>query len=220
MNIKVTFVVGALVPALALAQMSIFDAAYHLEAYAYSGPVNDIQSANVISTGAVQSHFHQIDAFAPNPPSMAHAWSNVSWNCTPTDLDAGLVACWDSQDFGAGNHAHMLSQLWLGITLSAVNVVSTSVVFDPPNSTLAIDMWNGSGWVQLVSPAQIVNYSGVWNPGDYRLRGQRLYNPTGNSTGCVPLGFHMHAEPIVPEPSIVAVLGAGLLMLGRKRIRA
>jgi hypothetical protein len=204
------------IPTLGLTQISIFDAAYRLEADAHSGTSNDSHVSFSNSVGPAQNFFDQIDSFANQPPSSVHSFANVSWNCTPTDLDVGLVACWDSFDFGAGNSGHMLSQLFLGITLSAVNTVSTVGAFDPSNSSAAIDIWNGSSWVLLVNSSQIVSYSGVWNPGDYRLRAQRLYNPIGNSTGCVPLSFHLHAE-LVPEPASILALSTGVALLVRRR---
>ncbi|MFN8218633.1 MAG: PEP-CTERM sorting domain-containing protein [Fimbriimonadales bacterium] len=204
------------IPAMGLAQISVFDAAYRLEADARSGTSFDTHSSFSNSVGPAQTFFDQVDSFANDGASSVHSWANVSWNCTPTDLDAELVACWDSFDFGAGNSGHMLSRLFLGITLSAVNFVSTSATFDQPNSTAAIDMWNGSTWVQIVSPTQIQSYSALWNPGDYRLRAQRLYNPTGNSTGCPPFAFHLHAAP-VPEPTSILAMGAGMAVLLRRR---
>lgn len=213
---QLSIVFAISIPALGLAQISVYDADYRLEADANSGTSHDSHVAPVNGLGPVQTFFHQIDSFASQPPSTVHSWSSVAWNCTPTDLDVELVACWDSFDFGAGNSGHMLSRLTLGLTLSAVNTVSTVGVFDPPNSTAAIDMWNGSSWVLLVSASQIVSYSGVWNPGFYRLRTQRLYNPVGNSTGCAPYSLHLHADP-VPEPASILALSAGVAVVLRRR---
>lgn len=215
---KLAIVCTVVFPCLAIAQMSIVDASYRLEAVANSGTSHGSQTIPVSSTGALQSNFHQANAYANQPPSSVHSFSNVSWNCTPTDLDAGLVACWDSVDFGAGNSGHMLSRLYLTINLNTVSAVSTLATFDPSNSIMEIDSWNGFTWVPLVSSTQITSYSSIWNPGNYRLHGERLYNPVGNSTGCVPLSFHMHAEP-VPEPSTISALLAGAVAMGVRRRR-
>ena len=216
MTLRHTSVLFALaIPSLGLAQISVFDAAYRIEADARSGVSFDTHAAFSNSV-PLQNFSDQVNSFASQPPSTVHSWASVFWNCTPTDLDVELVACWDSFDFGAGNSGHMLSRLFLGISLAAVNIVSTTAAFDPPNSTMAIDIWSVNTWVQLVGPAQIVNYTGVWQPGDYRIRGQRLYNPVGDSTGCAPFAFHLHAEP-VPEPGSIVALSAGLAVLVRRR---
>lgn len=203
-------------PALGIAQMSVFDAAYRLEANARSGASFDSQTAFSNSTGPVQSFFRQVDAFANQQPSTVHSWANVSWNCTPFTLDAELIACWDSLDFGAGNSGHMLSRLFLGINLSALNFVTMNAVFDPLNSSIAWDRWNGSAWVQIVSSTQVQGYAAWWNPGDYRMRAQRLYDPVGNSTVCEPFAFHMQATP-VPEPGCMLAVGVGVVALLRRR---
>jgi hypothetical protein len=204
-------------PSLGFTQIFVYDGAYNLEADARSGSFFDTHSSSSPGVGRVQTYFDRVDSMASDPPSMAHSWASVFWNCTPTDLDAELVACWDSLDFGAGTSGHMLSQLWLGITLTAINVVSTVAVFDPPNSFAEIDRWDGTTWIPYVSSTQIVNYVGVWQPGDYRLHAERLYDPVGNSTDCPPFAFHLHAEP-VPEPAgiLPLAMGAGLLLFRRR----
>jgi len=208
------------IPALGFTQtLSIWDAAYNLEAHAFSGGSQDLQSWTNNSTGALQNFFHQIDAFASQGSSSVHAFASVGWNCTPTTLDVELVACWDSLDNGAGNSAHLLSQLWLGINVDVPNIVTTSAVFDLPNSWAEIDFWNGSNWVLLVNRTQIQSYSALWGPGDYRLRAERHYDPVGNSTGCAPWDFHMTAQA-VPEPATMLALVTGGALLARRRRRA
>lgn len=205
------------VPALGLTQtISIFDAAYNIEAEADSGNSHDSQSRFNNSLGPQQNFFDQVDAFASEASSSVHSFASVGWNCTPTDLDVELIACWDSLDNGAGNSAHMLSQLWLGINVDVPNIVSTAAVFDQPNSWAEIDLWNGFNWVLLVNRNQIQSYSGLWNPGDYRLRAERHYDPVGNSTGCEPWAFHLHAQA-VPEPASLLSLSAGVALLLRRR---
>lgn len=219
MNLRpFTFVVTLVSPVVGLAQLSIFDATYRIEALARSGSAVDSQTSFSNGTGPVQSFFDRVDANAATLPSTVHSWASVMWNCTPTDLDAELIACWDSVDFGAGNSARMLSRLNLGIDLSTTSVVSTIAGFDAPNSFLEIDAWNGSTWVLLVNRVQIQSYSAIWGPGQYRLRGQRLYNPVGSSTGCAPFNFHLTAVP-VPEPAGSAALALGGLVLLRRRAR-
>ncbi|MBV6459793.1 MAG: hypothetical protein HONBIEJF_02946 [Fimbriimonadaceae bacterium] len=212
-----SIVVALAVSAAASAQtMTVWDAAYNLEAYAFSGASQDLQSWTNNSTGAQQNFFHQIDAFASQGSSTVHSFASVGWNCTPTTLDVQLVACWDSVDNGAGNSAHLLSQLWLGINLDIPNIVTTSALFDLPNSWAEIDFWNGINWVLLVDRNQIHSYSALWGPGDYRLRAERHYDPMGSSTGCAPWDFHMTAQAI-PEPATMLALGAGLAAVVRRR---
>lgn len=204
-------------PTLGAAQtLSIWDAAYRLEADAHSGQSNDSQLSFNNNVGPQQSFFDRVDAFASDLPSSAHSWATVGWNCTPTTLDVELTACWDSVDFGAGNSAHMLSQLYLGINLDTTNFISIASAFDLPNSWAEIDFWNGNSWILLVNRNHIQSYSNFWGPGDYRLRAERHYDPVGNSTGCVPWSFHMDAQA-VPEPATIIVLGAGLAVLVRRR---
>lgn len=81
---------------------------------------------------------------------------------------------------------------------------------------MEIEKWTGTSWIPWVTSSQIVNYTGIWNPGDYRLRTQRLYNPVGNSTDCAPYDFRLHAEP-VPEPSTTLALITGATLLIRRR---
>lgn len=204
------------IPAAGLAQLSVFDAAYRIEADAQSGASQDSHTSFMNSVGPQQNFFDRVDSFASESTSWVHSYASVGWNCTPTDLDAELVACWDSVDDGAGNRGHMFSQLYLGFSLGALSFVTTAAGFDPPNSTMAIDIWNGFSWVQHVSSIQIVNYAGWWNPGDYRLRTQRLYDPVGDSTGCASYNFRLHAEP-VPEPGSILALSLGGLFLVRRR---
>ncbi|MBX7131111.1 MAG: PEP-CTERM sorting domain-containing protein [Fimbriimonadaceae bacterium] len=207
---------GVVVPVAGFSQISVFDASYRLEAVARSGTANNSQTIPVNNMGPVPTYFNQANANASQFTSMVHSWSSVSWNCTPTDLDAELIACWDSMDLGAGNSGHMLSRLSLSLNLATLSFVTTAAVFDAPNSWIEIDQWNGSSWVLLVNSSQVVNYSALWNPGNYRFRSERLYNPVGNSTGCVPYSFHLHAEP-VPEPATIFVLSAGGALLLRRR---
>lgn len=211
-------VVALAIPALGFTQtLSIWDAAYNLEAEAHSGNSHDLQSFSTNSTGPVQNWFHQIDAFANEASSSVHSFASVGWNCTPTTLDVELVACWNSLDNGAGNSAHLLSQLWLGINVAGLpNSVTISAVFDFPNSWAEVDFWNGSNWVLLVNSTQIQSYSGLWNPGDYRLRAERHYDPSGNSTGCAPWDFQMTAQA-VPEPATIVALCSGAALLLRRR---
>jgi hypothetical protein len=208
------------IPSLGLSQISVYDAAVRLEADARSGASFSPKVFTDNAVGPQQTYFRQIDAFASStltvPTSTVHSWSNVSWNCSMWDLDVGLEACWESFDFGAPNSGHMLSRLTLNIRLTTMNTISTVGAFDPSNSTAAIEMLVGSTWLPLVSSTQIATYTGTWQPGDYRLKAQRLYNPVGNSTGCVPLNFHLHAQP-VPEPSTTLALITGVTVLVRRR---
>lgn len=209
------FVVFA-VPALGFSQLSVFDAEYRLEATARSGISTDNQVAFANNMGPVASFSHRIDAFASQQSSTVHSWSSVAWNVSPTDFSLDLEACWDSFDLGAGNSGHMLSRATLGISLATTSFVSISAVFDFPSSFAAIDRWVSNAWVPFVTSAQILNYGALWNPGDYRLRAQRLYNPIGNSTFCVPFHVQGHAEP-VPEPASLIALGVGVGVLMRRR---
>lgn len=203
-------------PVLGIAQISVFNANYRLEADARSGPAFDSQIGFSNGTGPVQVFSRQIDAFANQLPSTVHSYASTTWNCAPFSLTAGVVACWNSVDMGAGNSAHLFGRLSLSLRLTAVNSVSISAAFDPSNSSMEIDAWTGTGWTLLVNSTQIANYSSIWNPGDYRLRAQRQYNPVGSSTGCVPLSFGMQLAP-VPEPSGMLALIAGVGFLGRRR---
>lgn len=196
--------------------LTIFDAAYRLEADAHSGNSHDSDVSFSNSTGPVQNFFDRVDASASQLPSTVHSWASVGWNCTPTDLDVELIACWDSQDFGAGNSAHMLSRLFLGINVDTLNFVTTAAAFDLPNSWAEIDVRVGNSWVLLVDRFQIANYAGFWAPGDYRLRAERHYDPIGNSTGCLPWQFHLHAQA-VPEPATIIALSAVFALLRRRR---
>lgn len=205
-------------PILGLAQISVFDANYRLEADARSGAAFDSQVGFLNNMGAVQNYGRQIDAFANQLPSTVHSWASTFWNVAPFSMTAGVTACWNSTDQGAGNSAHLYGRLNLGLRLTAVNIVNAAAAFDPSNSSLEIDIWNGTGWSLLVNSTQITNYQAVWNPGDYRLRALRHYDPTGNSTGCVPLNFGMTLSPLVPEPSGMLAMMAGIgLMFRRKR---
>lgn len=210
---------AALLPALGAAQtLSVYDAAYRLEADARSGPASDSQLAFNNGLGPVQSFYDRIDAYANNLPSYAHSWASVDWLCTPTSLDLELVACWDSLDLGAGNSGHMMSQLFLGLDLDFPNFVTIAAVFDQPNSFVEVDRWNGFAWTLFIHRSQIGSFAGVWNPAFYRLRAQRLYNPVGDSTGCQPFEFHLAAEA-VPEPASLLALGAGAALALRRRRR-
>jgi hypothetical protein len=203
-------------PALGLTQtISVYDAFYRVEAGAQSGASSDFQTS-FANVGASQSYFNRVDAFASEQSSSVHSWASVDWACTPTDLDLELIACWDSFDNGAGNSGHMLSRAIIVLELDALNFVSTTAGFDPPNSWAEIDIWNGSVWVPFVNRTQITNYSGLWNQGFYRLWAERVYDPVGNSTGCLPWEFNLHAQA-VPEPATILALSAGVAMLVRRR---
>jgi len=211
-------ILGLIVPVLGLSQtISIFDSFYRIEAGATSGASTDYNDS-FSNLAATQSYFNQVDANAAQGSSSVHSWASVFWNCTSTDLDLDLVACWDSFDFGDGNSGHMLSRAILVIELDSLNAVSTTAQFDQPNSWAEIDIWNGSTWIPFINRTQISSYSGVWGAGYYRLWAERVYDPIGNSTVCPPWQFNLHAQS-VPEPSSILVVaaGAGLLFLRRRR---
>lgn len=204
------------VPILGAAQtISVFDSFYRIEAGATSGASNDFQTS-FSNLGAQQSYFNQVDAFASEATSSVHSWASVQWATTPTDLDLELIACWDSIDNGAGNSGHMLSRAIITLELDQPNIISIAAVFDQPNSWAEIDMWTGSSWVPLVDRNQISSYSGLWNTGFYRLWAERVYDPIGNSTGCAPWDFNLHAQA-VPEPATLLALSAGAALLVRRR---
>jgi hypothetical protein len=214
------FLLAVAVPALGGAQtLSIFDAAYRVEADAQSGASFGTQTWFNNSVGPQQSFFDRADAFANEGTSSVHSFASVEWNCTPTDLDIGLVACWESFDNGAGNSGHMLSRLFLGINVDQPNFVTIAAAYDLPNSWAEVDIWNGSNWVLMLNRTQVPNYAGIWAMGDYRIRAERHYDPVGSSTGCEPWNFHMHAQA-VPEPATVFALAGGLVVLLRQRKRA
>ncbi|MBL8048038.1 MAG: PEP-CTERM sorting domain-containing protein [Chthonomonas sp.] len=214
---KIIVAAACAAPAMGLAQISIYDASYRLEADARSGASFDTHTAFLNNMGPVQGFGQQIDSFANQASSNVHTFASAAWNCSPTTLSLSLVACWVSVDNGAGNSGHMMSRATLGIDVPSVHAVTTMAQFDPPNSFTEIDMLVGTTWVLHVSRTQIQNYSGFWMPGSYRLRSQRLYDRTGNSTGCVPYSFGLTATP-VPEPGGLLALGlGGLALLRRKR---
>lgn len=207
---------GMAIPALGLTQtISVYDSFYRLEADAHSGVSFDSQTA-FGPLGAQQNFYNRVDAYASQGSSSVHSWASASWNCTATDLDVELVACWDSFDFGDGNSAHMLSRALIVLELDTLNIVSTAAAYDLPNSWAEIDIWNGSSWVLLVNRFQIINYVGVWNPGFYRLWAERHYDPVGNSTGCEPWEFNLNAQA-VPEPASMLALSAGVALVLRRR---
>ena len=213
---QLSVLLALVIPTLALAQtISVYDAFYRIEAGASSGASNDFQT-QFGNVGAPQSYFNRVDAFASEANSTVHSWASVDWNCTPTDLDLELIACWDSFDNGAGNSGHMLSRAIIVIEVDQPNFVSTSAVFDQPESWAEIDAWNGFTWIPLVGRNQISNYSGLWNTGYYRLWAERVYDRTGNSTGCEPWDFNLHAQA-VPEPASILALSAGAALLLRRR---
>src|SRR5688572_7671430 len=169
---------GMAISTLGLTQtISVWDSFYRIEAEARSGASWSGLQTSFSNLGAQQSYFNRVDAFANEATSTVHSWASVDWLCTPTTLDLELIACWDSLDNGAGNSAHMLSRAIIVLDVDTINIVSIAAMFDQPNSWAEVDIWNGFSWVPLVNRNQISNYVGVWNPGQYRLWAERIYDP-------------------------------------------